>query len=53
MISKQGDTSGEKSETLYDFVYEILETSDIPIDFFKYLESKYEVILLDVYKRQR
>lgn len=45
MISKQGDTSGEKSETLYDFVYEILETSDLPIDFFKYLESKYEVIL--------
>ncbi len=45
MIRKLSDTGRRKSKTLYDFVYEILETSNIPVDFFKYLESKYEVIL--------
>ena len=45
MIDKQSDTEGGKSKVLYDFIYEILETSGIPIEFFKYLESKYGVIL--------
>ena len=33
MIDKQGDTEGGKSKVLYDFIYEILETSGIPIEF--------------------
>lgn len=37
--------AGKVDESFYKFVYKILEDSAIPIEFFKYLENKYRVVL--------
>lgn len=45
MISKLEDLRKNRKQSFYDYVYGILEISDVPIDFFKYLEHEYGLIL--------
>lgn len=45
MISNQIDGEQNTNKSFHDYIYRILRVSDVPVDFFKHLESNYRLIL--------